>query len=104
MTTKDGIIKKSKLEDYSRPRTNGIIAINLKGQDELISVQTSSGDDEILISTKMGQAVRFMEEKVRSVGRNSMGVKGITLKAGDSVVSCEAVSYTHLTLPTLYSV
>jgi DNA gyrase subunit A len=91
MTTKDGIIKKSKLEDYSRPRTNGIIAINLKGKDELISVHTSSGDDEILISTKMGQAVRFKEEKVRSVGRNSMGVKGITLKDKDSVVSSEVI-------------
>ncbi|NSX00597.1 DNA gyrase subunit A [bacterium] len=91
MTTKDGIIKKSKLEDYSRPRTNGIIAINLKGKDELISVHTSSGEDEILISTKMGQAVRFKEEKVRSVGRNSMGVKGITLKDKDSVVSSEVI-------------
>jgi DNA gyrase subunit A len=91
MTTKDGIIKKSKLEDYSRPRTNGIIAINLKGKDELISVHTSSGEDEILISTRMGQAVRFKEEKVRSVGRNSMGVKGITLKDKDSVVSSEVI-------------
>ena len=91
MTTKDGIVKKSKLEDYSRPRTNGIIAINLKGKDELISVHTSSGEDEILISTKMGQAVRFKEEKVRSVGRNSMGVKGITLKDKDSVVSSEVI-------------
>ena len=101
MTTKDGIIKKSKLEDYSRPRTNGIIAINLKGQDELISVQTSSGDDEILISTKMGQAVRFMEEKVRSVGRNSMGVKGITLKAGDSVVSSEVIKEDNVKILTV---
>ena len=91
MTTKDGIIKKSKLEDYSRPRANGIIAINLKGKDELISVQTSSGEDEILISTKMGQAVRFKEDKVRSVGRNSMGVKGITLKNEDCVVSSEVI-------------
>jgi DNA gyrase subunit A len=91
MTTKNGIIKKSKLEDYSRPRANGIIAINLKGKDELISVHTSSGKDEILISTRMGQAVRFKEEKVRSVGRNSMGVKGITLKDKDFVVSSEVI-------------
>ena len=91
MTTKNGIIKKSKLEDYSRPRTNGIIAINLKGKDELISVHSSSGKDEILISTRMGQAVRFKEEKVRSVGRNSMGVKGITLKDKDFVVSSEVI-------------
>ena len=77
MTTRSGIIKKTKLEEYSRPRANGIIAINLKGNDELIAVRTSSGSDEILISTKQGQAIRFNEDKVRSVGRNSMGVKGI---------------------------
>ena len=101
MTTKNGIIKKSKLEDYSRPRTNGIIAINLKGDDELISVQTSSGKDEILISTRMAQAVRFNEEKVRSVGRNSMGVKGITLKPKDSVVSSEVIKNDNVKILTV---
>ena len=91
MTTRSGIIKKTKLEEYSRPRANGIIAINLKGNDELIAVRTSSGSDEILISTKQGQAIRFNEDKVRSVGRNSMGVKGISLKSDDFVVSSEVI-------------
>ena len=91
MTTRSGIIKKTKLEEYSRPRANGIIAINLKGNDELIAVRTSSGSDEILISTKQGQAIRFNEDKVRSVGRNSMGVKGISLKGDDFVVSSEVI-------------
>ena len=91
MTTRSGIIKKTKLEEYSRPRANGIIAINLKSNDELIAVRTSSGSDEILISTKLGQAIRFNEDKVRSVGRNSMGVKGISLKSDDFVVSSEVI-------------
>ncbi len=91
MTTRSGIIKKTKLEEYSRPRANGIIAINLKSDDELIAVRTSSGSDEILISTKLGQAIRFNEDKVRSVGRNSMGVKGISLKGDDFVVSSEVI-------------
>ena len=91
MTTKSGIIKKTKLEEYSRPRSNGIIAINLKSNDELISVRTSSGGDQILISTHNGQAIRFNENDVRSVGRNSMGVKGISLKGDDYVVSSEVI-------------
>ena len=89
MSTKRGVVKKTKLEEYSRPRTNGIIAINLKNDDELISVQTTSGKDQIIISTKMGQALRFNEEGVRAVGRNSMGVKGIKLNKDDYVVSSE---------------
>jgi DNA gyrase subunit A len=91
MTTKRGIVKKTKLEEYSRPRANGIIAINLKNDDELISVQTSSGTDEIIISTRMGQALRFNEDKVRAVSRNSMGVKGINLNKQDYVVSSEII-------------
>ena len=91
MSTKRGVVKKTKLEEYSRPRTNGIIAINLKNDDELISVQTTSGKDQIIISTKMGQALRFNEEGVRAVGRNSMGVKGIKLNKDDYVVSSEVI-------------
>ena len=79
------------MEEYSRPRSNGIIAINLKSNDELISVRTSSGGDQILISTHNGQAIRFNENDVRSVGRNSMGVKGISLKGDDYVVSSEVI-------------
>ena len=79
------------MEEYSRPRSNGIIAINLKNNDELISVTTSSGSDQILITTRNGQAIRFNEKDVRAVGRNSMGVKGISLKLNDYVVSSEVV-------------
>ena len=63
----------------------------MKNDDELISVQTSSGTDEIIISTRMGQALRFNEDKVRAVGRNSMGVKGINLNKQDYVVSSEII-------------
>ncbi len=101
MTTRSGIIKKTKLEEYSRPRANGIIAINLKGNDELIAVRTSSGSDEILISTKQGQAIRFNEDKVRSVGRNSMGVKGISLKCDDFVVISEVIKDSNTQILTI---
>jgi len=86
MATKNGIIKKTELKAYSRPNKGGIIAINLRGDDELLDVKLTTGENEILLGTKEGYANRFHESLVREVGRNSIGVKGINLRDGDEVV------------------
>ena len=79
MCTKKGVIKKTKLEAYSRPRTNGINAIGVREGDELLEVQMTGGQHEILMALKSGRAIRFNEEKVRPMGRTASGVRGITL-------------------------
>ena len=85
--TKNGIIKKTKLEAYSRPRTNGVNAIIIREDDKLIQVELTDGDSEILIANKNGRAIRFHESKVREMGRVSTGVRGMTLDDdGDEVV------------------
>jgi DNA gyrase subunit A len=86
MATKKGTIKKTPLIAYSRVNIAGIIAINLRDDDGLLSVAITSGNNEILLGTKLGYANRFHESLVREVGRNSIGVKGINLRAGDEVV------------------
>ena len=86
MATKRGIVKKTKLMAYSRPRTGGIIALNIREQDELIGARITSGDDDILLTSKNGQAIRFNEHGVRAVGRTATGVIGIKLAKGDEVV------------------
>jgi DNA gyrase subunit A len=91
MVTKRGIIKKSTLEAYSRPRSNGIIAIKLIEGDELIDAQITEGYNDIILATRGGYANRFNEEKVRTVGRNSQGVRGIRLRNGDYVVAMVVV-------------
>jgi DNA gyrase subunit A len=79
MCTESGIIKKTLLEAYSRPRTNGIIAITINEGDRLLDVALTNGDNEIIIASKAGRAVRFHEKTVRPTGRGSIGVKGIEL-------------------------
>ncbi len=79
LCTKKGIIKKTSLEAYSRPRSNGIIAISIREGDELIEATLTNGKNEVLIGLKSGKAIRFNEEQVRPMGRNAAGVKGITL-------------------------
>ncbi|HQO08700.1 MAG TPA: DNA gyrase subunit A [Clostridiales bacterium] len=86
MSTKNGTIKKTPLLAYSRPNIAGIIAINLRDNDELLSAAITSGDEEILLGTKLGYANRFHESLIREVGRNSIGVKGINLREKDEVV------------------
>lgn len=86
MATRKGLVKKTLLEAYSRPKKTGIIAINLKEGDELVDVMLSRTGDEVLISSAKGQAVRFKLSTVRAVGRDSMGVRGIKLRAGDYLV------------------
>ncbi len=89
MFTKNGIVKKTSLEEYSNPRGKGIIAITLEEGDELISVQKTDGKSDLIIGTKNGLAIRFNEEDVRDMGRTAKGVRGIKLTKGDEVVSAE---------------
>ena len=79
MATKLGTIKKTTLEAYSRPRSNGINAINIRENDELLEARLTGGSDEIMLALKSGRAIRFNEEKVRAMGRTASGVRGITL-------------------------
>ncbi|NLB34389.1 MAG: DNA gyrase subunit A [Elusimicrobia bacterium] len=91
MNTKRGIIKKSLLKDYSRPRRGGIIAVTLDEGDSLIEVKDTSGENDIIISTKKGMAIKFSEKDVRPIGRTGRGVKGITLNEGDEVIGMDIV-------------
>lgn len=86
MVTQKGTIKKTTLEAYSRPRANGINAINVKEGDTLVSANLTSDNDEIMIATKYGKAIRFPQEKLRPIGRNASGVRGITLGDKDDEV------------------
>ncbi|MFZ7134688.1 MAG: DNA gyrase subunit A [Eubacteriales bacterium] len=89
MATKHGIIKKTSLSEYDSSRKNGLIAINLNEKDELISVEMTDGSREIIMGTKKGYAIRFIETDVRSVGRTAMGVKGIHLRSDDEVIGMD---------------
>ena len=86
MCTKKGIIKKTSLEAYSRPRTNGINAIGIREGDELLEAKLTNGESEILMAINSGRAIRFNESKVRSMGRTASGVRGITLVGNDQVI------------------
>jgi DNA gyrase subunit A len=86
MATKKGIIKKTALEQYSRPKKGGIIAIKLREDDELVDVVVTKPNDQIVLATANGMAIRFAESDARPMGRNTSGVKGISLKSGDEVV------------------
>ena len=92
LCTKNGIIKKTQLEAYSRPRTNGIIAINVREDDELLEARLTDGQSQLVIAKKGGKVVRCPEEEFRPMGRNASGVKGVTLEGEDDyVVSMLAV-------------
>ncbi len=90
--TKKGVIKKTLLEAYSRPRTNGINAINIREEDELIEAKLTNGHNEILLAVKSGKAIRFPESKVRAIGRTGSGVRGISLaNKNDEVIGMVCV-------------
>ena len=92
MVTKMGQVKKTTLEQYSRPRTNGINAITIKDGDELLEVKLTTGDSQVMIAVRSGKAIRFEEEKTRPMGRGASGVRGITLgHAKDEVIGMIAV-------------
>ena len=93
MATKNGQVKKTSLEQYSRPRTNGINAITIKDGDELLEAKLTTGDSQIMIGLKSGKAIRFEESKTRPMGRNASGVRGIRLgSAEDEVIGMIAVN------------
>ncbi|MEO3679930.1 DNA gyrase subunit A [Rheinheimera fenheensis] len=87
MATANGTVKKTALTEYSRPRSNGIIAVNLNDGDRLIGVGITDGNSEIMLFSDDGKVVRFAEDQVRSMGRTATGVRGIKLREGGSVVS-----------------
>jgi len=89
--TSHGIVKKSQLSDYENIRKGGIIAINLKDNDELIGVKLTDGSKEIILGTKLGQSIRFSEADVRTMGRDTTGVKGIQLSAQDQVIGMDII-------------
>jgi len=94
-TTKQGISKRTPVSDFANIRTNGLIAINLREQDELISVRLTDGDKDMIIGTKNGLLIRFPETDVRSMGRTATGVKGINLSDDDHVVGMEILEETN---------
>ncbi len=92
MVTKNGVIKKTALEDFGNVRRNGIIAITLKKDDQLSWALLSSGGDDIILTTLKGQAIRFKESQIRAMGRQAAGVHGIRLKGDDKVSSLNVIS------------
>jgi DNA gyrase subunit A len=86
MATKNGLVKKTPLEQYGRPMKRGIIAINLREGDELVDAAVAKTGDEIVLSSARGQAIRFRQSAARPMGRSASGVRGIKLRAGDSLV------------------
>tara|TARA_R100000544_G_scaffold36540_2_gene25058 strand:- start:255 stop:1103 length:849 start_codon:yes stop_codon:yes gene_type:complete len=93
MATKKGQVKKTALEQYSRPRTNGINAITIKDDDELLEAKLTTGESQVMLALRSGKAIRFEEGKTRPMGRNASGVRGITLASDkDEVVGMVSVN------------
>src|SRR5262249_28034119 len=86
MATRRGLVKKTALSEYSRPKQGGIIGINLEEGDTLIRVALTQPGDQVVLCTRQGMAIRFDEAQARAMGRNTRGVKGISLQEGDEVV------------------
>lgn len=91
MATRKGVIKKTRLDQFARPRAAGIIALGIDDDDELIAARLTDGRSHVILSTAQGMAIRFEESDVRAMGRTAYGVKGVTLDAGDAVVSAETL-------------
>ena len=89
MATKSGIVKKTSIKEYRNIRKTGLIAINLKDDDELIEVKLTNNERDVFLVTKQGQCIRFNEKDVRTTGRSTMGVRGINLSMGDEVVAMQ---------------
>ena len=89
MATKNGMVKKTPIVEFQNIRKNGLAAITLRDGDELIEVKSTNNKKEILLVSKLGMCIRFLEKDVRSTGRTSMGVKGMNLSAGDEVVGMQ---------------
>jgi DNA gyrase subunit A len=87
--TQNGLIKRTKLQAFARPRPSGLRALSIEEDDELVSVMHAKGDEDVIIGTAQGMAIRFDQKEVRHMGRAAFGVKGITLESGDKVVGAE---------------
>ncbi|HTO95891.1 MAG TPA: DNA gyrase subunit A [Myxococcales bacterium] len=87
--TQNGLIKRTRLEAYARPRPSGLKALSIEEGDSLVAVMHAKGDEDVIIGTALGMAIRFDQKEVRAMGRAAFGVKGITLEAGDRVVGAE---------------
>ncbi len=101
MATRNGIVKKTKLKAYSHPRVGGIIALNILKGDELVGAALASEEDEVLLTSRKGQAIRFKGTDVRNMGRASIGVRGIRLKEDDEVVSLEVIGNQNAQILTI---
>lgn len=101
MVTKNGVIKKTDLMNFSRPKKNGIMAATVEEKDEVVDARITDGKSQIILVTKLGQSIRFDEEGLRSVGRAAIGVIGMRLDAGDEVVGMEIVDPTSTTTQIL---
>ncbi|MGD8747720.1 MAG: DNA gyrase subunit A [Balneolaceae bacterium] len=95
MATKEGQVKKTTLEAYSRPRRDGIIAINIKEDDSLLEAALTDGDSNIILANRKGRAIRFHEDDVRDMGRNTSGVKGMDLGKDNELVDMVVIKNTH---------
>ena len=95
MCTKEGQIKKTALEAYSRPRRDGIIAINIKEGDSLLAAELTDGDCNVILANRNGRAIRFHENDVREMGRNTSGVRGMTISDGEEIVDMVIIKNTH---------
>lgn len=98
MATKNGTVKKTPLEDYANIRTNGLIAIKLDDGDELRWIKKTNGENDVIISTSAGQAIRFNEKDARPMGRSARGVRGVRLRPNDCVVGMDVVTSDGQTL------
>ena len=92
MATKKGQVKKTSLEQYSRPRTNGINAITIKDDDELLEAKLTTGDSQVMLAAKSGKSIRFEESKTRPMGRTASGVRGIKINEEDEVIGMIAIN------------
>src|SRR5690606_21256465 len=92
MATKNGLVKKTDLMAYSHPRTNGIIALKINDNDELISVRVTNGEQDVFIATRKGKSIRFKESDIRDMGRVAAGNIGIRMDSDDQVVGMDAIS------------
>lgn len=95
IATMRGIVKKTDLSDYSRINKSGLIAVNLREDDELVGVRLTDGDNDIVLVTRKGMSIRFSEEDVRDTGRNTMGVRGISLTDNDQVIGMAPIINDH---------
>jgi DNA gyrase subunit A len=95
MATREGKVKKTSLEAYSRPRSNGIIGININEDDALLEASLTDGDSNVVLANRKGRAIRFHEEEVRDMGRNTSGVKGMTLGKDNELVDMVVIKNTH---------